>query len=258
MYRKVILALVICMSMSACNGIIRKIPLPDIKPANELPSFVKQQNEVEIADSMNDIDPTFVLGVIVDTRTGMVRGMDSYLTPEAKPTVAHLNEVVFRDFIENSLAVNVGWLNFLSGQVNESARAEVSVVKNSKATIKNTEINRSRLIHECTAIPSSERANHCVIIGYVDFLLTAGLFKDLGTDSSASGYGAKIGGKWYSKSENISAQHRVIAVVMPLPILLDEIEKKSFMPEDLDKLTQEALREGNLKIDLPKALSIKY
>ncbi len=47
---------------------------------------------------------------------------------------------------------------------------------------------------------------------YIDFVLTATLFKDFGTDGNVSGYGAKIGGKWYSKFENTLAYHRVIAI----------------------------------------------
>ncbi len=130
----------------------------------------------------------------------------------------------------------------------DTVRAEVSVVKTLKVTIKNTEIDRSKLINEGKGIPAAERGNYGVIIGYIDFVLSAGLFKDFGTEGSASGYCAKIGGVWYSRFENTAAQHRVIAIWAPLPFVLENVEKPTSTPVDLEKATREALERGTLQI----------
>ena len=231
-----------------------KVTLPDKTVVKELPTFTKRSNEVEVASDMSDIDPTWVLGAIVDTRTGVVRGLDSYLSKDAKPTVTPQAEVVFKDFIENSLTANASWLSFLQAQVTDSVRAELSVVKTMKVTIKNADVDKNKLVSELRKIPVAERGNYALVIGYIDFVLSAGLFKNVGTDDSASGYGAKIGGKWYSKSENSVAQHRVIAIWSPLPFAVSHIENAAGFI-NLEKATAEAIRRGDIA---PKELREAY
>lgn len=70
------------------------VDLPNAAVVTTLPVFARQQNEVEIADSMNDVDPTFVLGSIVNTKSGQVFGLNNYLSASAKPTVTLQSEVV--------------------------------------------------------------------------------------------------------------------------------------------------------------------
>jgi hypothetical protein len=53
------------------------LPFPDLKLLTELRAFIKQVNEVEVADSMNGVDPGWVLGSIVNIETGQVRGLDN-------------------------------------------------------------------------------------------------------------------------------------------------------------------------------------
>lgn len=241
-------------------------PAPDkmsVTPVTQLPAFATQKNEVEIADSMNDVDPTWVLGSIVNIKTGEVRGLDNYLSQNAKPAVISQAEVVFKNFIENSIAVNAGWLDFLKAQVSDTVRAEVSVIKTSKVTMKNHDINRAKLKKELGKIPKETLNNYGMIIGYIDFVLTAALFKDFGTDGNLSGYGAKIGGKWYSKYENTSAHHRVVAIWSPLPFVIGTLEQPDTLSYssgkkrpttattasiDLEKATREAMELGTVKV----------
>ena len=196
-----------------------------VTPVTQLPVFAKQENEVEIADSMNDVDPTWVLGSIVNTKTGKVRSLDNYLARIAKPAVVPQTELVFKDFIENSIVLNAGWLDFLRTQVSDKVRAEVSVIKTSKVTVKNNDIDKAKLKKEIAKVPKEVLNDHGMIIGYIDFVVTAALFKDFGTDGNLSGYGAKIGGTWYSKFENTAAHHIVIAIWSPLPFVLGILEK---------------------------------
>lgn len=226
----------------------QQIPIPDTKPIAQLPAFAKQENEIEVADSMNDVDPTWVLGSIVNIKTGMVRGLDNYLSPSAKPVVVPQTEVVFKDFIENSLAANAAWLDFLSAQLNDKVRAELSVIKTSKVTMKNEDLDKKKLVSELQKISRPERADYGIIIGYIDFVLSASLFKDFGTEARGSGYGAKIGGSWYSKFENTSANHRVIAIWSPLPFVVDNLIKPAVLLKNLDKATLHAVAKGELNI----------
>lgn len=222
--------------------------ITNVEPAKHLPAFAKQQNEVEIADSMNDVDPSWVLGSIVNISTGRVRGLDNYLSPNAKPLVTPQTEVIFKDIIENSLAVNSSWLVFLRASLSDKVRAELSVIKTSKVTMKNEDVDKKKLTNELQRIRPQDRENYGVIIGYIDFVLSASLLKDFGTDAGASGYGAKIGGKWFSKFENTSAHHRVVAIWSPLPFVVESVSSRT-PTSDLEKELQEAINKGVVRID---------
>src|SRR3989338_294791 len=251
-----------------------QISVPDKTLVTQLPLFAKQENEVEVADSMNDVDPTWVLGSIIHKKTGQVRALDNYLSQNAKPIVTPLTELFFKDFIENSVAVNTGWLDFLRAQVNDTVRAEVSVIKTSKVTIKNHDIDEAKLINKVANIPKEDINDYVVIIGYIDFVLTATLFKDFGTDGNVSGYGAKIGGKWYSKFENTLAYHRVMPICYRCPFAAGppkkletdtgsdvmtfpepgtftaarRIEEPVTVSIDLEQATREAIDSGTLSV----------
>ena len=232
----------------SCNG-DTKPPVddtPSVTLAANLPVFARQANEVEIADSMNDVDPTFVLGSIVNTSTGQVHGLDNYLAAAAKPTVTLQGEVVFRHLIENSVAAKASYLDFVSAQLSNSTRAEVSVVKASKASMKNEDLDRARLTAELQKMPAAQRKDLGVIIGYVDFILSATLFRETESKGSASGYGAKIEGKWFNKAENAAAHHRLVAVWAPLTFVIEEIAKPD-SAIDLTTAADRALKAGELK-----------
>lgn len=244
----------IALGIAGCNGTLPSAPstppsgisLPDVKPAASLPQFNREENEVQIADSFNDVDPSWVLGSLVHLETGKVRGLDNYLKSDAKPKVTPQSEIAFKDFVENSVAANASWLEFLKTQVNDKVRAEVAVTKTAKVTIDSGSIDKTALLKELRKIPANTRAKYGVIIGYIDYMLTASLFRDSGMEGGVSGYGAKIGGNWYSKYENTKAHHRIVAVWSPLPFVLDVVETGK--NRDLVKATAEALSNKTLDI----------
>ena len=92
-----------------------------------------------------------------------------------------------------------------------------------------------------------QRNDFGVVIGYVDFVLTTTFFRQQDGDANVSGYGAKIGGKWFSKAENTAAHHRVVAVWAPLPFVVDEIAKPTSIEGDLTEAATRALNAGELK-----------
>lgn len=225
-----------------------QVPIPDTKLISNLPAFASQVNEVEIADTMNDVDPTWVLGSIVSFKSGKVRGLDNYLSQNAKPAVTPQTDVVFKDLIENSVAANAAWLDFLRAQLNDKVRAELSVIKTSKVTIKQQDVDKQKLTIELQKISKEERADYGLIIGYVNFVLSATLFKEFGGEAAASGYGAKIGGSWFTKFENTSAHHRVIAIWTPLPFVVDQLKQPTPSTGDLETQTSQAIKKGTLGI----------
>jgi hypothetical protein len=240
------------LALSGCNGTPNPPPpvqpvLPDARLIATPPVFATQPNEVEIADSMNAIDPTLVLGSLVNTKTGQVLNLDNYLAPGAKPTVTLQGEVVFRHLIENSVAANASYLDFVSAALSDSVRAEVSVVKASKATMKNDDLDRPRLAAELSKRPIDQRNDLGVVIGYLDFVLSATFFKEQTGEGNVSGYGAKIGGKWFNKEENSAAHHRVVAIWAPLPFIVEELARPVTIEGDLTEAAARALKTGELK-----------
>lgn len=78
-----------------------------------------------------------------------------------------------------------------------------------------------------------------------------------GTQASASGYGAKIGGKWFSKAENTAAYHRVVAVWAPLPFIVEELAKAG-AETDLTAAAHLAIERGALtQLASPPALHVR-
>lgn len=247
----------LCLLVVGCNGSFSKpqssttLPLPDVIPAADLPQFAKQPNEVQIADSFTDVDPSWVIGVIVNTKTGLVYGVNRCLKEDAKLKTTPQAEIAFKNFIENSAAANAAWLGFVKAQLSDKTRAEVTVTKISKVTAESTSIDEKKLQAELKKIPSYAHDWHGIIIGYVDYVVSAAYFRHSSADGSVSGYGAKIGGNWYSKYENSSAHHRIVAVWAPLTFAADVIDKaqrKSPQPTDLMKATSEAIVSGNLNV----------
>lgn len=252
-YSKVIAVTALCFMLYGCNGNPSKpdaptaLNIPELTGiAATLPQFAKEENEVQIADGFNDVDPSWVVGALVNTKTGKVRALDSYLKTDAKLKTTPQAEIAFKNFIENSAAANAAWLEFVKAEVNDKTRAEVTVTKTAKVTADSTSIDKQKLLTELTKIPASTRADYGVIIGYVDFVLAATYFRDSGANGSVSGYGAKIGGNWYSKYENSASHHRIVAIWSPLPFVLDVIDSQK--SKDLSKATLEAISSGKLNI----------
>lgn len=240
------------MSMLFCAGCDHDVPgdLPSIKPVSELPVFTEQENEIEIADSFKGTDPTTVLGAIVERANGLVHSVDTFLKEDVKTEVEPVSELAFRDFLENSVVADAEWLTFLKGQVNDSTRAEVTVTEVSNASIAVSSIDKDKLQAFAQSIPKDSREDYGIVIGYRDFVVSATLFKEQGIGGNLSGYGAKIGGKWFGKHEGLSADHRVVAVWSPLPFVLEKVAASGSTArgQSLSALTLQALKDKSIRI----------
>ncbi len=240
------------MSVLLCGGCDHVVPgnLPNTTPASQLPVFAGQENEIEIADSFNNTDPSMVLGALVDRTNGRVHSFNTFLKEDATTEKKTVAESFFRDFMENSVVAEAEWLSFLKGRVNDSTRAEVTVTEASNASVGASSIDRDKLQEFAQEITQDQRDDYGVVIAYRDFVITATLFREQGIEGSMSGYGAKIGGKWFGKHENTSAEHRVVAVWSPLPFVLQKTVAGSdaVRGESLRTLTQRALTDRSLRI----------
>ena len=208
------------------NGLLKdrdsSSKLPDISLASKLPIFANQRNEVEIADSYLVVDPKYVIGSILEFTDNQVRSFNNFLLPGIKPEIKPMNEIVFKDFVENSLAANASWLSIICTNITDNVKAEVSIVKSATVSTDPANFDKKRLIEYVVSLPKDERNKYGVVIGYIDYLLSASLFKNFGVDGNVNGYGAKIGGSWYSKMGVNSADHRMIVIVSPLPIVIEK------------------------------------
>ena len=231
-----------------------RIDLPDVQLISELPQFAKELNEIQIADSFNSVDPSWVIGALIEKNTGNVYPLDNFLKAGAKPKTTPLSEIVFKNLIENSATAKANWLDFTKASVNSNTKAEVTVAKISNVSINSNNIDKAVIISHFKDIPKSERDKYGVIIGYSDFVLSATYFRNSGAEAIASGFGAKIEGNWYSKSENSSLQHRIIAVWSPLPYVIDAIHSPA--KKDLTDSTSEAIKDG--KIEIQEIQEINY
>jgi hypothetical protein len=90
------------------------------------------------------------------------------------------------------------------------------------------------------------------LVGYTAYVLSAQYFRSSGADAALSGYGAKIGGTWFSKSENSATEHRIVAVWAPLPFVIESAAKA--VAESLPTATIKATSQGKLIL---KKLPIK-
>lgn len=230
--------------------------LPDVKVESSLPSF-RRQNEVEISGSFNEIDPSFIIGAMVDLKQGVVRSFDNCLKNGAKIKTVTLTEVAFRGFVEEMLVAQVEWLCFLRGQVSAKCKAEISIIKAAKVVITIESIDSTKL-HKCAEkIPQVERDNYGIIIGYIDYLVGASLFRNYGREGKVRGYGAKIEGTWYSKAENTALDHRIIAIWSPLPLVAQKIEEiKAGHVVDLENETITAIERGDIDVESIRPLMI--
>lgn len=236
-----------------------KVNLPEVKTVDPFPIFAKGPNEVQIEDSFNEIDPTFLIGSLVDVKDGKIYALDNYLIKDSKIEILPLKEIAFEEFVEDSAIANAQWLSFLKGQVNAKSKAEVLVLKSSKVTTPMISIDVDKLKKELNAIPIENHKDFGLIIGYIDCLLSASMFRDYGTEGRVSGSGAHIGATWYSKAENLNSEHRLIAIWSPLTFIARKIAEKTLPGEDivdLDKATKEAIIRGQLKLRPVMSLKI--
>ncbi|MCD9114685.1 hypothetical protein [Pseudomonas bijieensis] len=224
-----------------------ELNVPDTKLVSQLPDFVREENEIQIADNFNHVDPSWVIGALVNRETKMVHAMDSFLKKDAKPKLTPSSEVVFKELVDNSITINNEWLAFIKATISSNARAEVTVMRTGDVSVLSESIDKAGLINHTINIPKSERDKYGIIIGYSDYLLSAAYFRNFGVSGAASGFGAKIDGNWFSKAENASVQHRIVAVWAPLPYVLEVIKKTD--TTDLTKSTTEAINQGNIQVE---------
>lgn len=216
----------------------------DVKPIMELPKLENGPNETLVNSSFKDMDPTWVAGALINTREAKLYQLSNCLKTDAKPQVTTLGEVVVDDFIENSLALSCGWLTFLKAELNDKTRVELSIVRSGRMSIPNSAIDWQKLMMQMAQIPKEKQQDYGIVIGYVDYIVTAKLFTDAGNSSKAGAFGVTIGHTWYSKSGNTRADHRVQVVWAPISIA--EIAR-SQPKADLNALAVKALQAKDSK-----------
>jgi hypothetical protein len=235
---------------------------PPVEVAAQLPIFTRQVNEIEIADGFSKVSTTMVLGAVVELASGTVSSLDSCLKSDAKPETRAVLELVFKKFLENSVVANAEWLSYLKGQVNDTTRAEVTVTEVSDASIDISSIDEGKLQTVVSKIPADQRDNYGIVIGYRDFALAASLFREQGIEGQISGYGAKIGGKWFGKHEDVTMDHRIVAVWCPLPFVVETVSNRiAASPKtSFTEITSTALNRGDIHIKAvaePKAYVLR-
>ena len=247
--------------LSGCLGLKPDTPPTPIAPSapigiDTLPPLVQPPNEVQISSNLIYEDPTWVLGALVDTNTGEVFGLNSYLTSSAKPIVTQLSDVVLDDLLSQSIDLNGSYLSFLKADITSSSTDEVSVIKTSKAVISPGDVNVAAVTAFLNSLPADQRSHMALIAGYVDVTITASYLSDDGAVANASGFGAAIGGKWYAKSKNLRVRHCLIALVTTIAIATSQHPvKRGHKPKTLLELTSEAIASGALK---PAALHVAH
>lgn len=261
-YRCTLLSTTAVCALSGCALFSPAPPLPEASPkqsyqpqlnipnavlSNELPVFADAPNKIQISDSFNYVDPSWVIGAIVNRDTKTVMALDNFLKKDHKPVTTSINDIVFKNLIENGAAASAEWLTFVKATVNSSTRAEITVARAFDISISSSSIDKVALLDHTRTIKEEDKGKYGVIIGYSDYILSATYFRNSGASTAASGFGAKIDGSWYSKSENSSIQHRIVAVWAPLPYVLEAV--KSPASTNLTNSTGEAIRNGGIQVE---------
>ncbi len=241
-----------CLTVNGPSGKKTIDDLPNVATVDKLPALNLTKNEIEISDSWNEMDQSLVVGSLINLKTCKLSPFDNCLAKDVKLERKPLTEVAFRNFVNETAVAKTNWLNFLQGAVNQGCKAEVSVIKSAKVTAPFNAIDRAKLEDLRGMIADNEQNDYAIVIGYIDYLITASLFKDSGVDASGSGYGVKIEGKWLSKAENTNANHYLVAIWAPFPFIA---KKASEAPKtekvNLEKLTNTAIETGKIQVETP-------
>ena len=190
--------------------------VPNAPVVNTLPSFTQSKNEVEVSNGLGDADPSFVLGSLVDLKSGQVFANENFLVENPKFQTKLVSEVIFHNLIEDSLASSVAWLDFLKAKMGATRKAELSIIKTGKVTIEKSQLDSKKLNDYITKSSEDAKKSLGVIIAYSDFTISAVLLNQVKADTEFSGYGAKIAGNWYNKTEDIANTRRIVAIYMPI------------------------------------------
>lgn len=241
-----ILVLVVILNSACASTSVKTGDIPDTKTAEKLRGLIHENNELEIAKSFVDSDPTFVLGSVVNTSTGEVQ-WQTYLKSDAEPEIDIKTELWERKLVEKNLAASASYLSFVSGSLTDKKKAEVTLIKNSVTKAKRSDIDFVSLKTKLDSIPSGEIVNYGLIVQYTDFVLAATLFEEAEKKADAKGYGAKISGKWHNKVDNKDMDRVVVATYFPLKDVLRFISEV-----DDNEVLIESLNLKIMNVPLPK------
>ena len=248
-----IFALLFSFSYLAYGEPINTGDLPGVALASKVPEIVSKSGEVIIAKSFGDADPTTVLASLVNTKTGELLFLENYLVDNPNPKITAKTEILFKNLIEKSVANSASYLGFVSGSLTDSAKAEVTLMKNSFTSISSKDIKLKELKDKISKFPNNNISDYGLIIGYTEFILTADIFSEAEKKADATGYGAKIGTKWYNKSNNFSSDKVVVALYSPLSLLLPKVQLNPMDARPLDKVLESDMK----NLSLPKIDSLK-
>lgn len=249
------LILAISMTYVGTAQVVKTGDLGTYEATKPLPVLEGKKNEIIIAKSFIDTDPSVVLGAIVDLQTKEVLALDSYLKADAKPIEEVKTEMLFKDLVENNAALKSSYLGFISGSLDSKKRAEVTLIKNKVTRAKMSDLKADELKKVSASLTPEQRGNFGIIISYTDYLLTASFFTLAEKKAEASGYGANIGGSWYNKAEGLSIERSVVATYAPLrlvsPLLgwpgntksIEEVIQPTLDPAALIKIDKLNLRQ---------------
>ncbi len=219
---------------------------PNVSVLDELPSLAKDKNQSIISGNFVDMDPSWVIGSLLDIENGEVLPLNNIKSDKADPVVKLLGELTFSDFIDNSLIASTNWLTFIKGSVSNDKRTELTVTKLLTVTIKNTDIDDNKL-RRFVKNHKDKKSKYGVIIGYIDYGVTAKSFKHSAANTLANGYGANIEGKWYSKTGKDYTDHRLVAMWAPLSLVEDTAGDNN--PQVLNEVVQDAIEKKEVIID---------
>lgn len=253
MKKNYVFALLLSFSYLVYGETINTGDLPGTALASKVPEIVSKRGEVIIAKSFSDADPTTVLASLVNTKTGELFFLENYLVDNPNPKIESKSEILFKNLIEKNVANSASYLGFVSGSLTDSSKAEITLMKNSFISISSKDIKLKELKDKVSKFPNNEINDYGLIIGYTEFILTADIFSEAAKKADATGYGAKIGTKWYNKSNNFSSDKVVVALYSPLRLLLPKIELNPMDGKSLNKILESDMN----RLSLPKIDSFK-
>ncbi|OZY84531.1 hypothetical protein CBP51_15155 [Cellvibrio mixtus] len=204
--------------------------LKNVEIPKEIPSLASKKGEVYISQSYRETDPGVVLGSIVDTQTGEVLILESFLVANPTPKIERKTELVYKNLVTKEVAAGASYLTFISTTLNAKTKAEVTITKNAFVGVSANDIDKAALREKISNFSMGELDRYGIIIGYTDYTLLANTFSEIENKTEAGGYGAKIDGKWHNRSENILVERSVVALYSPLKILVPSLAPNSSTP----------------------------
>ena len=221
----IFISLVLTLSLIGC--VPHSVNRPDVEVYLTLPTVTKFPNEKEIAGNFAYLEPNLVIGKIINLKNSQVMPLEGTLiNEETQPKVKFLNESVFRKFVEITSVSSNDWLNFVKDSIGKDTKAEISVTRVSSTYISPKDIDKEKIEKFTAKISSEDQNNYGVIIGYIEYVLSASFFRDSAAEGKLGAYGAQIGGKWFNRIESSATDHRLTAIWSPFPIIKKTVAEK--------------------------------